>query len=131
MKTIANCNPVEFLRQTNKIRHQAGDLLTKCKIAEIRKHVPEFTGDETAEEKKAKIEAQAKINMNDMLDALMDENAEKTAEFLGLMCFVEPEDIANYTGVDFVTPAAEILANKNVMDFLLSLVKLGQTNMVA
>ena len=27
MKTLANCAPVEFLRQTNKIRHQAGALL--------------------------------------------------------------------------------------------------------
>ena len=41
MKTLANCNPVEFLVQTNKIRKAVWDWLSLTQVMEIRKNLPE------------------------------------------------------------------------------------------
>ena len=54
MKTLANCNPVEFLKQTNKIRHAVSHLLQDSGVMEIRKHLPKLTGEESPQEKKEK-----------------------------------------------------------------------------
>lgn len=123
MKTLANCSPVEFLRQTNKIRHAAAEFMKETGVLELRKRHPELTGKETDEEKKAALDKQARQNLSDMADLLMDTNAEKTAELLGMLCFMEPEDLENAKGIDFLTPAIEILSSKPVIDFLLLLAK--------
>lgn len=128
IKTLANCSPVEFLRQSNKIRHAAAKFVKDSGVLELRKRLPQLTGKETKEEKKAALDAQSKKNLNDMLDSLMDTNAEKTAELLGLMCFVEPEDVAQAKSIDFLAPAIELLNSRPVLDFLSSVAKLGETN---
>lgn len=127
MKTLANCSPVEFLRQTNKIRHAAAGFMKDAGVLEIRKHRPELSGKETDAEKKAALDKQARQNLSDIADCLMDANAEKTAELLGMLCFMEPDDVANAKGIDFLTPAIELLNSRPVIDFLLSLAKLEQT----
>ncbi len=129
MKTLANCTPVEFLRQTNKIRHAVDGLLKDSGVQEIRKRIPQTTGKETQVEKKAMLNDQAKKNMNDILDALMDKNAEQTASVLGMMCFMEPEEIQKATVAEIMTPALELLNSKPVMDFLLSLMNSELTSM--
>ena len=126
MKTLANCSPVEFLRQTNKIRHAAAWFMKETGVLELRKRRPELTGKETEAEKKAARDKQARQNLSDMADLLMDTNAEKTAELLGMLCFMEPEEVANANGIDFLTPAIELLNSRPVIDFLLSLAKLGE-----
>lgn len=126
MKTLANCSPVEFLRQTNKIRHAAAGFMKETGVLELRKRRPELTGKETDAEKNAALDNQARKNLSDMADLLMDTNAEKTAELLGMLCFMEPEDVANAKGIDFMTPAIELLNSSPLMDFLLSLAKLGE-----
>lgn len=123
MKTLANCSPVEFLRQTNKIRHAAAAFMQETGVLELRKRRPELTGKETDAEKKAALDKQARKNLSDMADLLMDTNAEKTAELLGMLCFMEPEEVAKAKGIDFMTPAIEFLNTKPVIDFLLSLAK--------
>lgn len=122
MKTMANCTPVEFLRQANKIRHSAAKLLGAAGIAEIRKRMPNFTGDETPEERKTALNKQGVKNLSDILDALLDVNAEGTAALLGMMCFQEPEDMANATGMEYLGAALELIESKPVLDFLLMLV---------
>lgn len=128
MKTLANCTPTEFLRQTNKIRHAVEELLKDSKVGDIRKRLPEFTGKETQEKKKAMLNEQAKKNLGDILDALMEENAEKTADVLGMMCFLEPGEIGNYTSVEIMGPALELLYSKPVLDFLSLLMRSEPTN---
>lgn len=128
MKTLANCSLVEFLRQTNKIRNSAADFMEESGVLEIRKRKPEFSGKETDEEKKEKRNKQVRKNLSDMVDSLMDTNAEKTAELLGMLCFMEPEEVASAKGIDFVTPAIELLNSKPVIDFLILLAKLGEMN---
>lgn len=127
MKTLANCSPVEFLRQTNKIRHAAEEFMKETGVLELRKRQPKLTGKETEEEKKAARDKQSRQNLSDMADLLMDANAEKTAELLGMLCFVEPEDAAKAKGIDFLSPAMELISSKPVIDFLLSLARLEQT----
>lgn len=126
MKTLANCTPVEFLRQTNKIRHAAAGFIKETSVLDLRKRRPELTGKETDAEKKAAMDKQARKNLSDMADLLMDTNAQKTAELLGMLCFMEPEDVSNAKGIDFMTPAIELLNAKPVIDFLLSLAKLEE-----
>lgn len=130
MKTLANCTPVEFLRQTNKIRHEASDLLKNSGVLEIRKRTPELTGTETAKELKAKNEAQAKKNIDAMLDVLLDTDAEGTVRLLSLMCFQEPGD-EELTGMDLLSVAIEMFSSKAVIDFLLSLMKLDRMTSAA
>lgn len=119
IKTMLNCNAVEFLRQSNKIRHAIGNLLEKSGISEIRKHMPELTGQETDAEKKRLLQKQAQKNMNDILDALLDTNAEMTASLLAMLCFRESENINGDKGMDYINVGLEVLLSKPVMDFLL------------
>lgn len=126
MKTLANCTPVEFLKQTNQIRHFAADLFTKAGIKEIRARQPELTGEESAEEKSQKIKDQGAKNLSDMLDALLEIDAEGTVKLLGMMCFMSPEDALASNGVDLLGNAMELLNSKPVMGFLMTLSKLAQ-----
>ncbi len=131
MKTLANCTPVEFLRQTNKIRHAAADLLGAAGIAEIRKRMPSLTGGESEGEKEAALKKQGAKNFSDILDALLDVNAEGTAALLGMMCFQEPDDMENATGMEYLEAGLELLKSKPVMDFLLMLAGSVPKNMDA
>ena len=123
MKTLANCTPAEFLKQTNRMRKRVGSLLKDSKVGEIRKRKPALTGEETEEQKKALYRKQAEDNISAMLDLLLENYAERTAEVLGMMCFIEPEDINNHRALDFLSPAVEVLNDQSVVDFLSSLMK--------
>lgn len=118
MKTIVNCNPIEFIGQTNKIRHAVSKYFKDTKILEIRKRKPT---------EGVTIEEQAKKNLNDMLDVAMGEYPRETAEILGLLCFIEPTEIEKYTAAELLTPALELLNSKTVLGFFSSLAKLEQT----
>lgn len=130
MKTLANCSPVEFLRQTNKIRHECSDFVKESGILEIRKRQPKLTGKETQDEKKAKLKEQAKKNLDAMLDALLDTSAEGTVHLLKLMCFQEKGE-EELTGMQLLRVAAEMVNDKAVIDFLSFWMQLGQKNMAA
>lgn len=127
MKTIANCSPREFLIQTNKIRKRAAEWLTLTKVLDIRKRAPKFTEDMTDAEKHEAARAKAKENIMDMLDSAMGEHPNETAELLGLMCFIEPEDLDNHTMIELLTPIKELISNQEVIDFFISLARLDRT----
>lgn len=137
MKNLANCSPVEFLRQTNKIRHAAQSWLKDTKILEIRKNkasLIELTDDMSEEEKtdaietnKQKARSQAMKNISDMLDAALDTHAEQTLELLALMCFVEPEDVDKYKPTAYIKEFGEMISDKDILDFFISLMRLEQT----
>ena len=126
MKTLANCTPKEFLAQTNKIRKHVSSWLELTKVLEIRKHKPEIPADATPEEKRALIAAQAKKNISDMLDAALDEHPEETAELLGLMCFIEPEDLENHKMTEFLAAAYELISCPEVISFFTLLTQQDQ-----
>lgn len=121
MKTLANCTPVEFLSQGYKVIDAAKELFKDTQVLEIRKNKPVFTGEETPEEKAEKMREQSKKNINEMLAVLMRDNPHKTAEVLGLVCFIEPEELEKHKGVEFLSAAFEILTSREVLDFFSSL----------
>lgn len=131
MKTLATCTPREFLRQTARIRHKVADWLDVTKILEIRKNVPDIPKDATEAERQALIQKQVKSNLSKILDAILDEHPDETLDLLALMCFIEPEDVDNYSVEFYFDALAELLSNKAVIRFFTSLVQLEQTNILS
>lgn len=127
MKTLANCSPREFLAQTNKIRKSVAKWLDDTGIMEIRKRVPKFDPEKTADERRAEFEAQSKKNLMAMLDAALEQYPDETAELLGMLCFIEPEDLDNHKMTELFSAFSEIINSPEVIGFFTSLIQLGQT----
>lgn len=137
MKTLVNCTPTEFFTQTNKIRKAVEKWLKDTNILEIRKRAPEgdfkpsegMSKDEVKEQIEKRKEAwaeQAKKNMFDMLDAMLEKDVQGTIELLALVCFVEPKDADNHTISEYLKCINEIIMDEAVMGFFTSLASLGQ-----
>lgn len=141
MKTLANCTPREFLKQTNRIRISAEKWLTATKILEIRKRMPELPApvetkdradlQKAIEERKEAFAKQTRENLFAMLEAMLETNAEETLELLALCCFVEPEDVDNHTMSEYLVSIGELLNDAGVISFFDSLVRLGASSMVS
>ena len=135
MKNLANCKPSEFLRQTNKIRKAVSNWLELTKILEIRKEQPELTEltiDMSPEEREATLkknrearERKVKENFSAMLDAMLEDHPDETLEILGLLCFVEPEDVDNHDMTEYIQAMNDLLENQAVLGFFTSLMQLG------
>lgn len=138
MKNLANCKPSEFLAQTFKIKKSLQEWLDVTKLMEIRKNKPQglinldgLSGEErenAIKENKKKAQDQLKKNLADILDKMLNENAENTLEVLALCCFVDPADVDNYPMSDYLDSLGELISDKGVLNFFSSLVQLGQKN---
>lgn len=138
LKTLATCKPSEFLRQTNRIKKSAEKWLTDTDIINIRKRMPVLEmvpQDGTDEERNAafnrnrvKAQEQAKANISAMLDAILDDHPDETLELLALCCFVEPENVDDYTVGEYLTAFNSLINDKAVLDFFTSLASLAQMN---
>ena len=87
--------------------------------------MPDIAGGATDKEKREALQAQASKNINAMLAAVMEEHPEETLEVLALMCFVEPENVDDYTMAEYFDAFNDLISNKSVMDFFTSLKRLG------
>ena len=124
MKTLATCDPVEFLVQTNKIRRSVEKWLTLTQIIQIRKRLPVLPED--AENRKEAMDEQVKKNLTAILDAVLEDHPVETAELLGLLCFVDPEDLKNHKMTEFMAAFSELVNSPEVVGFFTSLMQLGQ-----
>jgi len=122
MKNLANCKPSEFLTQTNKIRKSVSKWLTDTDIVNIRKRRPVFSDDLSEEERRAALDKQVNENFEAILDAILEEHPQETLELLALMCFIEPEHVDDYSVPEYIEAFNEIIGNKAVLDFFMSLV---------
>jgi hypothetical protein len=139
MKTLANCTPREFLKQTNRIRLSADKWLTATKVLEIRRRMPELPKpaetkdrDELQKAIEGRREAfadQARENLFAILEAMLDTNADETLELLALCCFVEPEDVDKHTMSEYLANIGELMTDAGVVSFFDSLVRLGVSSM--
>lgn len=140
-KNLANCKPTEFLRQTARVRKAVEKWLKETKIMEIRSRkvegietVPDDADLDAAYEIRRrnaqKITAQQRKNFNDILNAVMDEHPDETLELLALLCFIEPKDVDNYDISYYLGNFAELISNKDVINFFTSLAQLGQTGIL-
>jgi len=127
MKTLAQFDGVEFLRRCNRIRKDVQAFLQETNIMSIRKNVPTLTGKETKEEIRAKNKEQALKNVNDMLDVMLDQYPERTLDLFRL--FIELEDGEKEpTGMELVLTGMNLFTDERIVDFLASLIRLGQMN---
>ena len=127
MKTLATCSPVEFLVHTNKIRRSVESWLTLTKVMEIRKRLPELPQGAKPEDVKKARQEQAKKNFSSILDSVLEEHPQETAELLGMLCFIEPEDLGNHSMLEIISSVNELIASPEVLSFFTSLTQLVQT----
>ena len=125
MKNLANCKPSEFLTQTNKIRKSVSKWLTDTDIVNIRKRIPKMPDDISDEDKRKALDKQATENLDAILDSILEEHPQETLEMLALLCFVEPEHVDDYAVTDYIESFNEIIGNKVVLDFFMSLANWG------
>ena len=138
MKTLANCKPTEFLKQTNRIKKATEKWLTATDIMAIRRNMPELEVpdlDASVEEKarimaenKQKRDAQVRANVSQILDNILDKHPDETLELLALVCFVEPKDVDDHTIDEYLTAITEMINNEAVLGFFTSLARWGVTN---
>lgn len=124
MRTIANLNGPDFLRAINRTRKAVEKLLSVTGVMKIRKNVPNFTGNETPEERAEMERAQVKQNLNDMLDSLLETHPEETYECIMALC-VRDEGEPEPDGIELIMAAFSLIGDKRVLDFLLQLGKSG------
>lgn len=128
MKNLANCKPSEFLAQSNEIRKAVSEWLTLTDILNIRQQKPKFEIDMTDEERERLTAEQVQKNLNEMLDQILEEHAEETLNVLALMCFVDPKDVDEHPMDEYIEAFNELINNQTVINFFVSLARLGQTN---
>lgn len=124
MKNLANCKPSEFLVQTNKIRKSVEKWLKLTDIPNIRKNVPPIKEGQTKEERRAELAKASKENLNKIFDAVLEEHPQETLELLGLLCFVEPENVDDYPVSFYIQNFNEIINDESVIGFFTSLMSL-------
>lgn len=135
MKNLANCTPTEFLKQTFRIKKLAEKWLKEIDLLNIRKKMPklqdvsDLTGEEkerVQKENRDLVKKQIMNNLMEMLDKIMDENADDTVSLLALVCFVDPEDADKHTMSEYLEALGEMLSDKGVVSFFTSLAQLEQ-----
>ena len=139
-KNLATCTPREFLKQTNRIRKSAEKWMTATDIINIRNRniegLQEIRKDDLLKasmirkENAEKITAQRAKNMNDILDAALEEHVDETLEILALACFIEPEDVDNHKISFYLRNLSDILSDEDVLGFFTSLAQLEQTGIL-
>lgn len=138
LKTLANCKPSEFLRQTNRIKKSVEKWLTDTDILNIRKRMPvyEIIPQDASDDDRLAIynrnkklaDEQAKKNVSAILDAILEDHPDETLELLGLCCFVEPENIDDYKVTDYLTAFNSLINDEAIIDFFISLASLARMN---
>lgn len=140
-KNLANCTPVEFLVQTNKIRKAVCKWVKLTNIFKIRKNKPdglkEVNPDMTEEEKKTIEEEnrpilrkQAMENLDKMLDVALEEHPQETMELIAMACFIKPESVNDYKPSEYMKAVGQMLADEDVIDFFMSLMRLGNAGIL-
>ena len=139
-KNLATCTPREFLKQTNRIRKSAEKWMNAIDIINIRNRkvegLQEIPKDDflkasmIRKENAEKITAQRAKNMNDILNAALEEHVDETLEILALACFVEPENVDDYKISFYLRNLSDILSDKDVLGFFTSLAQLEQTGIL-
>ena len=138
LKTLATCEPGEFLRQTNRIRKSAEKWITETNIMSIRSKKPDLeevpkdaSPDVIAavlERNKEKISQQVRENISSMLDSILEKHPDETLELLALCSFVEPEEVNSHPMREYLEAFTSLINDKAVIGFFTSLLALVQTS---
>ena len=136
LKTLADCKPSEFLKQTNLIRKAVSRWLTDTDIINIRKRLPvtEIAPLTASVEEKAEVMArneaamrkQTAANITAILDAVMEDHPDETLEILALLCFVDPAHVDDHKITEYLDAFSRLIADEAVISFFTSLMQLDQ-----
>ena len=121
MKTLANCDNIEFMQQTYKIADAVKGYLTETKIMDLRKRIPD-TSNMSEEEKKTKLRKAATDNIMEMIHTALVEHAEDTLRILGLICFCEDSEMLRKDR-NIMIESVSALSEPSVIDFFISLMR--------
>lgn len=137
IKTLANCKPSEFLRQTNLIRKSVERWFDVTEIMEIRKrspHIEVAPAGATVEEINAVLsrnkeaeKKQMKENFSAILESVLELHPDETLEVLALCCFMDPQNVDDHPVSFYLTAINDLLNDEAVMGFFISLVQLERT----
>lgn len=130
-KNLANCLPVEFLKQTNRIKKSVEKWMKVTEMSEIRKRIPDLRGIEDKNERIELVRKKAMENLSLILDNALEKHPEETMEVIALCCFVEPENINDHPMSFYMKSVAEMIGDEGVLSFFISLSKLGQMNILS
>lgn len=130
-KNLANCLPVEFLKQTNRIKKAVEKWIKVTEMSEIRKRIPDLTGVTDKNERIEIVRQKAMENLSLILDNALEKHPEETMEVIALCCFVEPENINDHPMSFYMKSVAEMIGDEGVLSFFISLSKLGQMNILS
>lgn len=119
MKTLANCNAREFMRQTLKLRKPFAEWLENTGIAEIRRRRPEGFDEMDVDAQTKALSEQGRRNLRDMLFTAFEKDEAGTLNVLALCCFIEPEQIDEYSIAECFGAVIEMLNNEVVRDFFM------------
>ncbi len=138
MKNLANCKPTEFISQTAKIKDAVKDWMTVTDIMDIRQKMPEYirvSENVTVEEREKAIKENAKrkqeqaiANLSEIIDQMLVNHPQETLKVLALCCFVEPENIDDYTMDEYLDCIFDLVKSKSVVNFFTLLAQLNQKN---
>lgn len=115
-KTLANCKLSEFMRQVNAMRHAVAGYYNDLDLHAI--------ADKYKETK------DTKAYISDILDSMLDENAEKTVEIIGMAAFMTYEESQQMLPSEMMDIVLELVQSLRVMDFFTSVVNLAGKNTV-
>lgn len=135
IKTLSTCTDIEFLQQTNKIRHAIKEWLDVTDIMKIYRRAADIeeipVGDEAKaevirEKNKKLIRNQFMKNLDEILDSILEKHPEETLKVLRLCCFVDPDDDSHKVTY-YLGAFSQMMGDQDVIDFFTSLINLGQT----
>ena len=135
IKTLSTCTDIEFLQQTNKIRHAIKEWLDVTVIMKIYRRTADIeeipVGDEAKaevirEKNKKLIRNQFMKNLDEILDSILEKHPEETLKVLRLCCFVDPDDDSHKVTY-YLGAFSQMMGDQDVIDFFTSLINLGQT----
>lgn len=124
-KTLANCSAVDGLKQMNIIRKEISDFYTALNIEGIKqkyaKKQDEYSDMDSG--------ALAKMFLDDILSAALDQNAEKTVEIIGLLAFMNKQESQSLSLSEAYAIINDCLNSQPVVDFFSSAVRLVTKDM--
>jgi hypothetical protein len=122
-KTLANCKLSEFTRQANRIRHAVADYYKTLDITGIRDRIAVEYKD-ADETKKQRL---SKKFVSEIMDAMLEVNAEKTVEIIGMIAFLTYEESEKLEPDEAFDIVLECVGSDRVMNFFTRLVNLAGT----
>lgn len=116
MKTLNNCTPREFMRQLSRIREASRSWLDLTQLQQLRRRMPPARAYKDDNERIAAVMTQWRTNIKDMLNAALMEHPDETIELLGLLCFIEPEDLDNHEMSELFAGFMDVLNNDKLLE---------------